>query len=254
MSRTDEAGALPRTSACLPSDAGTGRLIGVGVGPGAPDLLTLRAVRVLAEVPVVAWPAAAGQPSLARAIAAPHLPPEAAEEVLPLPMTPERAPAQAAYDEGAARLAVHLAAGRDVALLCEGDPLFYGSFMYLAARLAPRFAVEVVPGITSVSAAAALARLPLGARGGRIAVLPATLPDETLRAGLLGAETAALIKLGRHWPRLRALIEDMGLGPRAVFVARAGLPGEAVLPFAAAPAEAPYFSLLLIARESDPWT
>jgi precorrin-2/cobalt-factor-2 C20-methyltransferase len=231
-----------------------GRLIGVGVGPGAPDLLTLRAVAVLRAAPVVAYPALAGQPSLARAIAAPHLPPGAMEEIVAVPMTPERAPAQAAYDEGAVRLAAHLAAGRDVALLCEGDPLFYGSFMYLAARLAPRFPVEVVPGVTSVSAAAALARLPLGAREGRIAVLPATLPDDSLRAGILGAETAAVMKLGRHWPRLRALVEAMGLASRATFVARAGLPGEAVLPFPEAPPEAPYFSLLLIAREADPWT
>lgn len=232
----------------------TGRLWGVGVGPGAPDLLTLRAVSVLGRCPVVAYPTLEDAPSLARSIAAPHIPPGAEEVAIPVPMTPARAPAQAAYDAGAARLAAHLAAGRDVALLCEGDPLFYGSFMYLAARLAPRFPVEVVPGITSVSAAASLARLPLGARAGRIAILPATLSDEALREGLLGHETAVILKLGRHWPRLRALVEGLGLGPRTVYVARAGLPGEAVLPFAQAPPEAPYFSLLLVTREADPWT
>lgn len=231
----------------------TGRLIGVGVGPGAPDLLTLRAARVIEGAPVVAYPTLAGSPSLARAIAAAHLRGQA-EEAIDLPMTESRLPAQAAYDAGAARLAGHLAQGRDVAVLCEGDPMFYGSFMYLAARLSARFAVEVVPGVTSVAAASALARLPLGARTGRIAVLPGTLPDEALRAGLLAHESVAVLKLGRHFPRVRAVVEALGLAPRATFVARATLPDQEVLPLAEAPLAAPYFSLLLIQREADPWT
>ena len=131
--------------------------------------------------------------------------------------------------------------------------MFYGSFMYLQARLADRFAVEVVPGVTSVSAASALARLPLSAREGRIAVLPGTLPDEALRAGIVGHETVAIMKLGRHFGRVRALVEAIGLTDRAVFVARATLAGEAVMPLREAPEEAPYFSLLLIAKDTDPW-
>jgi precorrin-2/cobalt-factor-2 C20-methyltransferase len=131
--------------------------------------------------------------------------------------------------------------------------MFYGSFMYLQARLAPRFPCEVVPGVTSVSAAAALARLPLGAREGRIAVLPATLPDEVLAEGILANGTTVILKLGRHFARVRALIGALGLTARATFVARAMLPGELVLPLSQAPAEAPYFSLLLIAKDTDPW-
>lgn len=232
---------------------GVGTLLGIGVGPGAPDLLTLRAARLIEGAGVVAFPALAGAPSLARAIAGAHIRAGTEEIIVDLPMTQAREPAQAAYDRGAARIAERLGEGLDVACLCEGDPMFYGSFMYLMARLGPRFPVEVVPGVTSVAAAAALARLPLGARAGRIAVLPATLPDEALRAGIEAHEAVAVLKLGRHLPRVRALLASLGLTGRATFVARATLPGEAVLPLAEAPAEAPYFSLLLISREADPW-
>jgi precorrin-2/cobalt-factor-2 C20-methyltransferase len=230
-----------------------GTLLGIGVGPGAPDLLTLRAARLIGDARVVAYPALAGAPSMARAIASAHIRADAEEIVVDLPMTDAREPAQAAYDRGAARIAERLAQGLDVACLCEGDPMFYGSFMYLLARLGPRFPVEVVPGVTSVAAAAALARLPLGARAGRIAVLPAPLPDEGLRAGIEAHEAVALLKLGRHFPRVRALLEGMGLEARATYVARATLPGEQVLPLAEAPATAPYFSLLLVAKGADPW-
>ncbi len=230
-----------------------GRLIGVGVGPGAPDLLTLRAARLIEEARVLAYPTLEGAPSFARSIAAAHVGAGVEEIAIDLPMTPAREPAQRAYDLGAERIAGHLAAGRDVVCLCEGDPMFYGSFMYLQARLAGRFAVEVVPGVTSVAAAAAVARLPLGAREGRIAVLPATLPDEALAQGLRAHETVALLKLGRHFARVRALVEALGLAGRATYVERATLEAQRVMPLAEAPAEAPYFSLLLIAKDTDPW-
>ncbi len=230
-----------------------GRLIGVGVGPGAPDLMTLRAVRTIEGARVLAYPTLAGAASFARSIAAAHVSPGVEEIAIDLPMTPARAPAQAAYDAGASRIALHLEAGTDVVCLCEGDPMFYGSFMYLQARLAPRFAVEIVPGITSLAAASALAGLPLGARQGRIAVLPAPLPDEALTAGLAAHETVAILKLGRHLPRVRALLETLGLTGRATYVAHATLDREAVMALADAPTEAPYFSLILIAKDTDPW-
>ena len=231
----------------------TGRLIGVGVGPGAPDLLTLRAARLIEGARVLAYPTLAGVPSFARSIAAAHVREGVEEVAIDIPMTPAREPAQRAYDAGAARIAGHLAEGRDVVYLCEGDPMFYGSFMYLQARLAPRFGVEVVPGVTSVSAAAALARLPLSAREGRIAVLPATLPDEALAEGLRAHETVAMLKLGRHFPRVRALVDRLGLTDRATYVERATLEAERVMPLSEAPDVAPYFSLLLIAKDTDPW-
>jgi precorrin-2/cobalt-factor-2 C20-methyltransferase len=228
-------------------EAVTGRLYGVGVGPGDPELITLKAVRILAAVPVVAYPAT-GDGSLARAIAAPHIPPGRSEIAISLAMRPGRPP-QEAYDEAAAEIAKHLKAGRDVAVLCEGDPFFYGSFVYLHERLAGRFPCTVVPGVSSLTACAAASGRPLATRDAVLAVLPATLPDPELESRLLAADSAAILKLGRHTPRIRALLGRLGLLGSAVFVAHAGRAEEEVLPFAdRADAVAPYFSMVLISK------
>ena len=162
----------------------TGRLLGIGVGPGDPELLTLKALRCLQAAPVVAYVAARGQPSIARQIAAPHLQPGQREINIALPMHPSPELADAAYDEGASRIGAELERGRDVAVLCEGDPMLYGSFSQLLARLAPSYPTEIVPGITSVTAAAAAAGRPLATRNDTLAIVPATLPMEALRARL----------------------------------------------------------------------
>lgn len=231
----------------------TGVLYGVGLGPGAPDLLTLRAARLVEGASVIAYPTLAGGDSFARSIVA-DLIPEAAEEiVMDVPMTVERAPAQAAYDAGAARISAVLAQGRDVVCLCEGDPFFYGSFMYLFARLSGQFEVQVVPGVTSVTACAARAGLPLVARNERLTVLPGPLPEPELRARIEGAEAVAIMKVGRHLPKIRAVIERLGLLDRAVYVERVSLPDEVVCPLAKAPDKAPYFSMILLTKGADPW-
>ncbi|RIX99077.1 precorrin-2 C(20)-methyltransferase [Aureimonas flava] len=230
----------------------TGRLIGIGLGPGDPELLTLKAVRLMRAAPVIAYPLAEGGESLARAIAAPHLPGGQDEIAIPLCMSADRAPGQGAYDRAAPRIAAALEAGRDVAVLCEGDPLFYGSFLQLLARLGPRHPVEIVPGVSSVMAAAARARHPLSARADRFAVLPATLPDGALRAAIEAAESVAILKLGRHFARVKALIEDMGLTGRATYAERVGQPGERVLPLGETGGAAPYFALILIYRGAEP--
>ncbi len=159
----------------------SGVLYGVGLGPGAADLITLRAARLIEGAKVIAYPALAGGESFARSIAAGLIPAGVQEIVIDLPMSTERAPAQAAYDRGAAEIAAVLEAGGDVVALCEGDPLFYGSFMYLLARLRDRFRVEIVPGVTSVTACAAAAGMPLAARNEVVTVLPGPLP--TMRCG-----------------------------------------------------------------------
>ena len=230
-----------------------GRLYGVGLGPGDPDLITRRAARLIAEAQVVAYPALAGGDSLARSIAADLIAPGAREIVIDLPMTTERAPAQAAYDAAAAEIAGVLRGGQDVVVLCEGDPFFYGSFMYLHARLALEFESEVVPGVTSVTACAARAGLPLAARNEAMTVLPGPLADEDLRAHMRAADTLILMKVGRHLPRLRALLRAEGLLDRAVYVERASLPAERVMPLAEAPETAPYFSMILVTKGADPW-
>ncbi|ART99675.1 precorrin-2 C(20)-methyltransferase [Yoonia vestfoldensis] len=231
----------------------TGVLYGVGVGPGAPDLITLRAARLIAGAGVIAYPTLAGAASFARAIAADLIAPAAREIVMDVPMSVERAPAQAAYDAGAAEIAAALDAGQDVVCLCEGDPFFYGSFMYLFARLSGRYRVEVVPGVTSITACAARAGKPLVARNERLTVLPGPLPQDELRARIDGAESVVIMKVGRHLPKIRAVIADLGLTEMAVYVERATLPDEVVLPLADAPERAPYFSMILLTKGADPW-
>jgi precorrin-2/cobalt-factor-2 C20-methyltransferase len=236
-----------------PDQAMTGVLYGVGVGPGAPDLITLRAARLIGAARVLAYPTLAGAASFARAIAADLIAPGAREIVVDLPMTTDRAPAQAAYDHGAAEIALALDAGDDVVVLCEGDPFFYGSFMYLFARLSGRFRVEVVPGVTSVTACAARAGLPLVARNERLTVLPGPLPEGELRTRIADADSVVIMKVGRHLPRIRAVIADLGLLSRATYVERATLPSEVILPLADAPDTAPYFSMILMTKGADPW-
>ncbi|WP_102108748.1 precorrin-2 C(20)-methyltransferase [Oceaniglobus roseus] len=231
----------------------TGTLYGIGGGPGDPELVTLKAARLIAACPVVAYPALAGAESFAKGIVAGLMAPGVEEIVMEVPMTLAREPAQAAYDAGAARIAAALEAGRDVACLCEGDPFFYGSFMYLHARLSARFSCEVVPGVSSLAACAAAARRPLAARNERVTVLPGPLPDAELRTRIGGAESVAILKVGRHLARIRAVIEGLGLLGQAVFVARASLPGEVVCPLAEAPDPAPYFSMILLTKGADPW-
>lgn len=234
-----------------PVTAGT--LYGVGLGPGDPELITRKAARLIEHARVIAYPALAGGESLARAIAADLIPADAREIVMDVPMTRARPPAQAAYDTGAAAIAEVLDAGQDVVCLCEGDPFFYGSFMYLYARLALRYKIDVVPGVSSLTACAARAGLPLAARNERLTVLPGPLPEEELRHRIEGAETVAVLKVGRHLPKLRAVIAGLGLLERAVYIERATMAEERICPLADAPADAPYFSMILLTKGADPW-
>jgi precorrin-2/cobalt-factor-2 C20-methyltransferase len=225
----------------------TGRLLGVGVGPGDPELLTLKAVRVLNESPVIAYVSAGGRPSMARRIVAQHLTPGRPEINCALPMQPLPELAQAAYDEGAARIGAELERGRDVAVLCEGDPFIYGSFTQLFERLGERYPTEVVPGVTSFTAAAAAARTPLVSRTQTLTVLPATLPGTELSAHLGRADAAAILKLGRHFAKVREVVAALGLLEHAVYVEHASARRERVMRLVdLAIDEAPYFSLLLV--------
>ncbi|MBB3951750.1 precorrin-2 C(20)-methyltransferase [Aureimonas jatrophae] len=230
----------------------TGTLYGLGLGPGDPELLTLKAHRILRSVPVIAYPAAEGSTSLARAIAAPHLPGGQREIAIPILMSGDRAPGRAAYDSAAPVIAEHLAAGRDVAVLCEGDPFFYGSFLYLHARLADRFPTLVVPGVSSVMAAAAASRRPLSARGDVVTVLPATLPDDVLRPAIEAATSLAILKLGRHFSRVKRLLAELGLMDGAIYAERVTQGGERVRPLAETGDEAPYFAMILAYRGTEP--
>lgn len=231
----------------------SGILYGIGLGPGDPELITRKAARLIGAAGVVAYPALPGGESLARSIAADLLAEGVSELVVEVPMTSERGPAQAAYELGGERIGEALAAGMDVVFLCEGDPFFYGSFMYLHARLAADFRVEVVPGVMSLNAASALVGMPLVARNQVLSVLPAPLEDSVLATGIDGADTLAIVKVGRHLGRVRSLIERLGLLGCAMYVERASMAGERLLPLKEAPDPAPYFSMIVITKGADPW-
>jgi precorrin-2/cobalt-factor-2 C20-methyltransferase len=228
----------------------SGRLYGIGVGPGDPELMTLKAVRILSEVPVVAYLAPDRGESTARAIAEKFIPAGRTEIAIRMAMRPGPEPA-VLYDRTAEEIAAHLSAGRDVAVLCEGDPFFYGSFAYLYDRLAPRFPCTVVPGVSSLTACAAASGRALARRDEALTVLPATLSDAELTRRLASAEAAAILKVGRHLPRLKALLTQLGLTERATYVAHATRQDQRIAPLTALDEiEAPYFSMILIARGS----
>jgi precorrin-2 C20-methyltransferase/precorrin-3B C17-methyltransferase len=238
-----------------------GRLFGVGVGPGDPELVTLKAQRIIAAADVVAYPVARHGRSVARRIAAPYLSAGQIEVALGYPVTTEpsdhpggyEAALREFYDDAAAGLAAHLDAGRDVAVLCEGDPFFYGSYMYFHERLAGRYAAEVVPGVTSFSAAAAAAGTPLAKRDDVLTIVPGTLAPELLAARLRGADAAVVLKLGRRFAGVREAAERAGVAERAVYVERASAPEERCAPLREVdPGSVPYMSLVLVPTGTEP--
>ena len=223
-----------------------GRLYGLGVGPGDPELLTLKALRLLRQAAVVAYPAPDDGDSFARSIVAQWLDRGQPEIALRFPMRPGPPPA-ALYDRAAARLAAVLDCGDDVALLCQGDPLVYGSFIPIWSRLCERYPVEIVPGVSSITACAAAAASPLASRDEILTVVPATLDEAALGRALAAADNAAVVKLGRHVEKLRRVLTGLGRLEGAVYVEHASLPQARILPLAeVAAAAAPYFSMALV--------
>jgi precorrin-2/cobalt-factor-2 C20-methyltransferase len=230
------------------------KVLGLGVGPGDPELITVKALRLLREAAVVAYPAPENGASFARAIVARWLSPAQREIVIRIPIESARFPAQAVYDEAARRIAAELEGGSSVAVLCQGDPFFHGSFMYLFARLAERYPVEVVPGVSSLTACAAAARWPLAAREDVLIALPATLGEQQLKCRLAEVEAAAIIKLGRHFAKVRSVLEALGLAANARYIERASLASERVLPLDQVDAASvPYFSMILVHRRGAAW-
>ena len=227
----------------------SGTLYGLGVGPGDPELVTLKALRVLRALPVVAYPAPPEGTSFARSVVASQLSPAQAEIAIRVPMTRAVAPAQAVYDRAALDIGRHLEASRDVGVLCQGDPFFYGSFIQLFERLATRYPTQVVPGVSSLTACAAAAGVPLVTRDEILTVLPATLAEAALEKRLKQAEAAAILKLGRHLAKVRRILKRLGLADRATYIEHASLASQKIQPLAGAdPASAPYFSMILVRR------
>ena len=237
----------------------TGHFYAVGVGPGDPELVTRKAARLIAEADVVAYHAGVRKESHARRIVADLIPDGVVEEELRYPVTTGTSDHPGGYagamadfyETSAARLRAHLAEGRSVVLLAEGDPLFYGSAMYMHDRLSVDFATEVVPGVPGFVAATALTATPLVRQTDVLTVLPGTLPEPELARRLADTDGAIIMKLGRTFPAVRSALEQAGRLDDAVYVERASMPGEQWLPVADVdPAQVPYFSLIVVPGDS----
>ena len=232
----------------------SGVLYGVGVGPGDPELMTLKAHRLLGECNIVAYPAPDDGVSFARSIVAKFLTANHLEIPIVIPMRGERFPAQKIYDSAALEIAGHLDNGQDVVVLCEGDPFFYGSFMYLFDRLAQKYPTEIVPGVSSLMASAAALGRPMAARNDVLSIVPAPLDDEIIRRRLEDGEAIAFIKVGRHFERVRQLIKDAGLMNDASYLERVSLENQVIMPLRdVGVRQAPYFSMILIYKGAELW-
>ena len=239
----------------------SGRLHIVGVGPGDPELMTVKAARILAAAPMVAFFAKAGRRGHARTIADAHLPPGVEELRFDYPFTTEVSLSDPRYlvDMGdfygacAARLSARLDRGCDIALLCEGDPFFYGSAMYLYDRLAGRHPIEVVPGVTGMSGCWARAGAPMTHGDDVLSIVPGTLEEDALADRLAGCDAAVIMKVGSNLAKIGRALGRAGLTDRALYVERGAMAGERILPFADLEAStAPYFSLVLVPGRRGP--
>ena len=233
----------------------TGRLMGVGVGPGDPGLLTLNAIAALKDADVVAYFAKAGNASNARTIVAAHIPDSVEEMPLLYPVTTEIPKEDAAYrdaitafyDVSAKSVAAHLNEGRAVAVLSEGDPLFYGSYMHLHVRLSARYPTEVVAGVTGMSGCWSAIATPMTQGDDVFTVLPGTLPEYELERRLADADAAVVMKIGRHLPKVRRALDRAGRLDRAIYVERGTMANASVMPLVdKLDGCAPYFAIVLV--------
>jgi precorrin-2/cobalt-factor-2 C20-methyltransferase len=232
---------------------------GVGLGPGDPAYVTLRAREILDRADRLVHFCKKGQRGNARTIADRIVGANPAREIaLVYPVTTEVPVADAAYAEpiaafyaeSAALLAAEAEAGRIVAILCEGDPFFYGSLMHLWRRLAPRFPFEVIPGVSGMSGAWTLAATPITWGDDVLTVLPGTLPEGELARRLRDTDAAVVMKLGRNLPKVRRALAEAGLIDRAIYVERATMAEQVILPLGDKTDDsAPYFSMILVPGE-----
>lgn len=234
---------------------GAGCLYGVGVGPGDPELLTLKAVRVIRAVDVVFAPQAeASEDSMALGVVRSYLDLDTQELVYaPFAMGVDT---DEVWAEAARSIATHVRSGRDVAFLTLGDPLLYGSFVYVMEKVLmeqPSIAVEIVPGVSSISASAAAARVPIVSRRERLAVLPSMYGVEDLRQVLDLFETVVLMKVNGEVVKAVEEIEEEGGLKRCVFVRRATTEREKVLRSTRelTPEDMDYFSMLILSAARD---
>ncbi|WP_316176108.1 precorrin-2 C(20)-methyltransferase [Bradyrhizobium sp. SZCCHNRI1073] len=239
----------------IAGSADPGTLYGIGVGPGDVRYLTLRAAGLVRSVDVVAFFAKRGMEGNARRIVAPLMESGRHELRLEYPVTEELPVADLSYQSQIAdfyrraseSITAHLAAGRSVGLLSEGDPFFYGSFMHMWRRLERDHPVEVVPGVTGMSGCWTKANVPITWGDDVLSVLPGTLGEDVLHDRLTRCEAAVIMKVGRNLAKVKRAIISAGLLDRALYVERGTMEAQRVAPLAEMELDrGPYFSMILI--------
>lgn len=232
-----------------------GTVHGVGLGPGAADLMSVRADRLVRRARHVAYFRKAGREGRARRLVQDMLRADAVEFAMDYPVTTE-IPVGPAYNDCLSRFYAHCTdhlaalalAGEDVIVLCEGDPFFYGSFMHLHARLLGQVPVAVVPGITGMSGAWTASGAPITWGEDVLTVVTATLPEDELARRVADTDALVVMKIGRHLPKLRRAVEVAGRLADAWLVEYAAMPEQRVRRLAEVGVgdAVPYFSILLI--------
>ncbi len=225
------------------------KIWGVGVGPGDPELLTLKAHRIITSADVIAYPAPSHGDSLARSIIAPHLTGTQEEFAIRISMDPASFPPRDVYQQAVNEVSAYAESGSSVAILCEGDPFFYGSFMYMFEKLAQRGPVEVIPGVSSLMASAAALQTPLASRNDVVCIIPAMLEAADIHARLKAADMAVFIKVGRHLAKVRSVLQEADLLDQAHYIERATMSSEQRFLLSEIKEDtAPYFSMILVHR------
>src|SRR5260370_16235385 len=227
-------------------------IYGVGLGPGDREMIRIKAARLNDKAGGVAHIRKAGRPGNARTLVNGMLAPGVIEEALEYPVTTEIAledpvygdTLRIFYDDCVRRLLRHVAEGRDVAVLCEGDPFLYGSFMHLHSRITGRAPVVVVPGISGMSGCWTASGVPITFGDDVLTVVPATLDETTLCERLQSIDALVVMKLGRNPAKVRRALQAAGLAERAVYVERGTMADEKVMRLAdKTDDKAPDFSL-----------
>ncbi|GGG67967.1 precorrin-3B C(17)-methyltransferase [Corynebacterium pelargi] len=231
------------------------KLIGVGVGPGDPELLTIKAARAIQEADVIAYHCKPGGSSTAAAIASEYIREDQIQEVLEYPVTTGSTDHPGGYAGALAdfyaqatnTLANHLAEGHTVAVLALGDPMLYSSYQHLHRALAADYPAEIIPGIPSVTAAADVLGQPLSEDKETVAILPGTMEPEALANHLRLVDAAVVMKLGRRFQSVRQAMIDAKVADRAYVVVRATMDDQRIIPLLEASAEdVPYFSVAVV--------
>lgn len=206
-----------------------GRLIGVGVGPGDPELITLKAIRIIENAEIIAYPKAENKNSMAKEIVQKYINENAEEIIMEIPMKPQTHHAQKIYDKYAKKIKQILKQGKNVVAICEGDPFFYGSFMYLYQRISKKYICEVVPGVASVMASACVSGTPLVEKNQILSIVPATQNETIIRKYLKENNCVVFVKIGRHLEKVRKIIEQEKRIQNATYIERVGLKEQKIM-------------------------